>query len=76
LQLRQDQIQRALDDENEAIRLDPAVAYAYFLRGIAYAKLGDNEKASSDTQKAVQLDPKLLRLIKLNGQGLAPTPSQ
>jgi Flp pilus assembly protein TadD len=52
------------------------MAYAYYLRGIAYAKLGDNEKASSDTQKAVQLDPKLLQLIKLNGLSLAPTPAQ
>jgi Flp pilus assembly protein TadD len=47
--------QRAVDDENEAVKIEPAMAYAYYLRGIAYAKLGDNEKASLDTQKAVQL---------------------
>jgi Flp pilus assembly protein TadD len=52
------------------------MAYAYYLRGIAYAKLGDNDKASSDAQRAVQLDPKLLQFIKLNGQSLAPTPAQ
>jgi Flp pilus assembly protein TadD len=61
---------------NEAISIQPSMAYACYLRGIAFAKLGDNEKASSDTLKAVQLDPKLSRLIKLNGQSLAPTPSQ
>jgi Flp pilus assembly protein TadD len=65
-----------VDDENEAVKIEPAMAYAYYLRGIAYAKLGDNEQASSDTQRAVQLDPKLLQLIKLDGQSLAPTPAQ
>jgi tetratricopeptide (TPR) repeat protein len=74
--LRAGQLQRAVDDENEAVKIEPAMANAYYLRGIAYAKLGDNEKASSDTVKAVQLDPKLASFIELNGQSLAPTPSE
>jgi len=65
-----------VDDENEAVKIEPAMAYAYYLRGIAYAKLGDHEKASADTQKAVQLDSKLLQLIKLNGQSLVTAPAQ
>jgi tetratricopeptide (TPR) repeat protein len=65
-----------VNDENEAVIIEPAMAYAYYLRGIAYLKLGDNESALSDTKKALQLDPKLSQLIKLNGQSPAPTPAQ
>jgi Tfp pilus assembly protein PilF len=48
--------QKAVDDFNEAIRLEPTRASHYFKRGIAYSELGEHEKASSSFASAIQYD--------------------
>jgi tetratricopeptide (TPR) repeat protein len=72
--VQQHQFQRALDDENTAIRLDPSTGLAYFFRSMAYGGLGAGDKASVDAQTAVRLDPSLAQFIKLNGQGPSAAP--
>ena len=50
---------RALADYNEAIRLDPKYALAYFSRGSFYGNiLGDKDRALADYNEAIRLDPK------------------
>ena len=50
---------RALADFNEAIRLDPNAAPAYFKRGIIYDHhRGDYDRALADYNEAIRLDPK------------------
>ncbi len=49
---------RAVADADEAIRLDPAYAPAYRLRGNALFGKKDYDKALANYEKAVRLDPK------------------
>ena len=42
---------------DEAIRLDPRLAFAYYNRGQAYFRLGQFEAAKQDYDQAVNLDP-------------------
>jgi len=37
--------QRAIEDYDKAIRLDPRLAIAYFNRGVAYKTLGQRQRA-------------------------------
>jgi len=46
------QYERAIQDFDEAIRLDPQSAYAYYMRGLANQALGKNTAADRDFQKA------------------------
>jgi len=62
------QTQHAIKDEAQAIRLDPKMARAYFLRGAAFGDLGDSPNAVSDVTTAVELDPSLDRYISSNGK--------
>jgi Flp pilus assembly protein TadD len=55
-------------NEAEAIRLDPKLARAYFLRGAAFGDLGDSPNAFSDIATAVELDPSLDRYISTMGK--------
>ena len=55
------QYQRAIQDLDEAIRLDPQYAHAYFIRGTAYDRLGQTEQANQDFDEAIRLDPSLKR---------------
>ena len=57
--LRQRDYESADKDETEAIRLDPKLARAYFLRGAAFGDLGKSSNAVSDIVTAVSLDPSL-----------------
>jgi tetratricopeptide (TPR) repeat protein len=43
---------------NEAVRSDPKDVDAYVNRGLAYRKLGQNQKAIDDCTKALGLDPR------------------
>src|SRR5580698_3420381 len=54
----QGDIDRAIADLNEAIRLDPKLAMALNNRGAAYSEKGDNDRAIADFSEAVRLDPK------------------
>jgi Flp pilus assembly protein TadD len=58
----------ALKDEAEAIRLDPKLARAYFLRGAAFGDMGNSANAVSDIRTAVDLDPSLDRYISTMGK--------
>ncbi len=47
--------EKAIADFNQAIRLDPNDAMAYYNRGLIYRNQGDNQAALSDFQKAANL---------------------
>jgi len=49
------QYQLAIQDFNEAIRLHPQDALAYYGRGVAYEYLGNYSEAERDFQKAKEL---------------------
>jgi len=49
--------QRALQDYDRAIELDPNYAKAYHNRGIAYDELGEYQRALQDYGCAIELDP-------------------
>ena len=49
------QYQRAIEDWDEAIRLDPQYADAYYMRGEAYYDLGQYERAIQDYDEAIRL---------------------
>ena len=44
------QSQRAIQDYDEAIRLEPHLALAYMNRGVAYGNLGQFQRAMQDMQ--------------------------
>jgi tetratricopeptide (TPR) repeat protein len=48
---------RALQDFNEAIRLNPNVAGAFYNRGIAYNGKGEYDRAIEDFNEAIRLNP-------------------
>jgi lipoprotein NlpI len=48
---------RAIQDYDQAIGLDPNNAYPYNGRGIAYQRKGDNDRAMQDFDEAIRLDP-------------------
>jgi tetratricopeptide (TPR) repeat protein len=49
------QLQKAIGDYTEAIRLDPDFAIAYQGRGKAYRAIGNLRAANADLKKAKQL---------------------
>ena len=50
---------RAIEDHDEAIRLDPQFAVAYTNRGNAYQNLREYPRAIEDFNEAIRLDPQL-----------------
>ena len=51
-------LDRAIADCNEAIRLDPECAIAFYYRGLAHRAKGDLDHAISDYNEAIRLNPK------------------
>jgi len=49
---------RVMQDYDEAIRLDPQNALAYFNRGNAYGAAGQYQQAIQDFDEAIRLNPK------------------
>jgi formylglycine-generating enzyme required for sulfatase activity/Flp pilus assembly protein TadD len=49
--------EEAIADYDQAIRLNPHYAEAYFRRGVDYANLGDLKRAIEDYDQAIQLNP-------------------
>jgi Tfp pilus assembly protein PilF len=47
--------QKALEDFNQVIRLDPSSGDGYAGRGIAYGILSNQKKATEDIQKAMTI---------------------
>jgi tetratricopeptide (TPR) repeat protein len=52
------EVERAIADYNEAIRLDPNLADAFTARGNVYGEKGEIERALADYNEAIRLDPK------------------
>src|SRR5262245_48317152 len=52
------ELDRAIADYNEAIRLNPKDDLAYSSRGSAWAAKGDLDRAIADFNEAIRLDPK------------------
>lgn len=52
------QLEVALDEFNEAIKIDPSFSSAYNGLGLVHAALGEDSIADRYFQKAIQLDPK------------------
>ncbi len=48
---------KALANLNEAIRLNPNSAVAYYDRGLTYSKIGDIDQGIANYDDAIQLDP-------------------
>ncbi len=59
-------VQLAIEDFDEAIRLDPQYALAYFNRGLAYSAIGDVARANADFARAAELGADM---EELRGQG-------
>ena len=53
-----DELDKAIADLDEAIRLDPKDAMAYTNRGAAWLKKDELDKAIADLDEAIRLDPK------------------
>ena len=51
----QGQYDKAITDFTEAIRINPDLAEAYYNRGVAHRKLGNDVKADADFAKAKEL---------------------
>jgi tetratricopeptide (TPR) repeat protein len=49
------QYKRAIEDYDQAIRLDPKYAYAYYNRGNAYKKIGQHANVADDYNKYLQI---------------------
>jgi len=55
--------QRAIDDDNEAIRLTPSSAIAFSNRGATYEDMGETNQAIRDYDSAIALKPDFARAI-------------
>jgi serine/threonine-protein kinase len=55
----QGDLDRAINDQTEAIRLRPLDAVAWNNRGAALLKRGDFAEAAADLREAIRLDPQL-----------------
>jgi lipoprotein NlpI len=60
---------RAIEDYNEAIKIDPEDAFPYNNRGNAYRGKGEYDRAITDYNKAIELDPKFA--MAYNNRGAA-----
>ncbi len=60
-------LDRAIADFSEAIRLDPKDVWSYHNRGLAYAAKGDFDRAIADYSEAIRLDPKDVLAYKNRG---------
>jgi tetratricopeptide (TPR) repeat protein len=67
------EIDRAMKDLNEAIRLDPKFVKGFLNRGILWMKQDEYAKAVSDFDEAIRLDPK--SAVAFANRGIALTGS-
>lgn len=57
-------MQHALDDYNEAIKLAPRNAYVYYNRGVFHTARSDNDAALRDFDAAIGINPKLVPALR------------
>ena len=62
---------RAAADYDEAIRIDPKLANAYFERAKSYTRRGDEARSIADFDEAIRLDPKLANAYFERGKSYA-----
>ena len=62
-----EQYQRAIDDYDHAIRLDPDIAKAYMNRGIVYSMLNELAQSVKDFDKVIELDPSNAGAYRVKG---------
>ena len=58
---------RAIADQNEAIRIDPKLDLAFNNRANAYGRKGEIDRALADYDEAIRLNPKFVRAINNRG---------
>ena len=58
----------ALEDYNEVVRLKPDFAEAYLNRGVVRVELGEHKEAITDYDKAIQFKPDLAEAYSI-GRG-------
>ena len=61
--------QKAIEEYNKAIELDPEFVKAYATRGVAYYHLGKHQRTIEDCTKAIELDPEFGRAYAIRGTG-------
>ena len=69
-------LDRAIADFTDAIRLDPNDADAYYARGLAFSTNGDRDHAVADLSEAVQLRPYSTQMIAALKQLKPDAPDQ
>src|SRR5580692_7233942 len=52
-------LDRALDDLNQSIALNPSLPLAYLNRGVVFLKKGDSDRVLADSNQAILLNPRL-----------------
>ena len=52
------QMEKAIQDFNQAQKLNPKDPEVYYSRGMAHRRLGKNDQAVADYTEAIKLDPK------------------
>jgi tetratricopeptide (TPR) repeat protein len=60
-------LQRAMRDHDEAIRIDPKYGAAYSNRGNVYSSLGQRERAIQDYDKAPEINPRDAKALNNRG---------
>ncbi|MEE8329020.1 MAG: tetratricopeptide repeat protein [Thermodesulfovibrionia bacterium] len=63
------QYDKAINDYNKAIEINPKFAVAYINRGLAYRRKGQYNQAISDFNKAIEINPKFA--LAYTNRGLA-----
>jgi tetratricopeptide (TPR) repeat protein len=62
------QLDRAIADHTQAIKLDPNLSEAFYNRGNAYGDKGDNDRAIADYDQAIRLNPRFPGAFNNRGQ--------
>jgi Flp pilus assembly protein TadD len=65
------QFEKAIQDYNQAIELNPKDARVFNNRGTAYADLKQFEKAIQDYNQAIELNPKDARVFNSGSNSMA-----
>jgi tetratricopeptide (TPR) repeat protein len=69
--IKKNEFKKAVDDANQAVRLDPKNFEAYFQRSLAYGHLEDFEKQTSDSTIAIRLNPNSAKAYATRGASLS-----